>query len=140
PRQLSLRRTVALKVIAGSHALSPRSIERFHAEAEAAGSLAHPNIVPIFETGAEAGQHYFSMKLIEGETLAARLDRTDTTNNRPDRARIEKDVHLIAKVAVAVHYAHQRGILHRDLKPANILLDCDGEPHISDFGLAKHLE
>lgn len=107
-------------------------VARFRAEAEAAGSLDHPNIVPIYEVGEFEGQHYFSMKLIEGETLREHLA---TLQNNP-----EATARLISVVAKAIHAAHQRGILHRDLKPGNILIDSNGDPHVTDFGLAKEIE
>jgi len=152
-RQISLNRTVALKLIGPAQLTSPKSIERFHTEAEAAASLDHPNIVPIYETGDCEGRHYFSMKLIEGESLAQRISNfqltIDESKDRQERIALSKSqianrkssiTNLIAKVAAAVHYAHQRGILHRDLKPGNILIDANGEPHVTDFGLARNVE
>jgi eukaryotic-like serine/threonine-protein kinase len=151
-RQLSLQRTVALKLIAPEHVTSPKAVERFHTEAEAAANLDHPNIVPVFESGAHEGRHYFSMKLIEGQSLAQRIadfklpsadlkssPGTALSSKSEIANRQSQIANLMAKVADAVHYAHQRGVLHRDLKPGNILLDAAGEPHVADFGLAKRL-
>jgi WD40 repeat protein/serine/threonine protein kinase len=131
--QLSLRRFVALKMVLSGQFAGESELKRFHREAQAAAGLDHPNIVPIYEVGLEDGRQFFSMKLVAGGTLTERLEQRGAFP-ATDAAR------LTGKVARAIHYAHQRGVLHRDLKPGNILLDADEEPHVSDFGLVKHLD
>jgi serine/threonine protein kinase/predicted Zn-dependent protease len=131
-RQKSLNRTVALKVIGLGQWASKAHLKRFRREAEAAASLDHPGIVPIHEVGERDGSCYFSMQFIEGGQLDEVVKRTPM----PIRCAVE----LIAKVACTVHYAHEHGILHRDIKPGNILLDQQGEPHLTDFGLARLLD
>ena len=131
-RQKSLNRTVALKVLCTSRWSTQARLKRFRLEAETAASLDDPNIVPIYEIGECDGSCYFSMKLVEG----APLDQLVRRELLP----IRRTAELIARLARAVHYAHQRGILHRDIKPGNILLDPKGEPHLTDFGLARLTE
>src|SRR5438309_7435436 len=131
-RQKSLNRTVALKVIGLGHWATEAHLKRFRREAEAAASLEHPCIVPIYEVGERDGSCYFSMKFIEG----GHLDELVRREPMPIRHAAE----LITKVARTVHYAHEHRILHRDIKPGNILLDAKGEPHLTDFGLARLVE
>jgi WD40 repeat protein/tRNA A-37 threonylcarbamoyl transferase component Bud32 len=131
-RQVNLKRVVALKMILSGQLANSDDVRRFHAEAEAAAKLDHPGIVPVFEVGQHEGHHYFSMGFIEGESLAHQL-----TAGLPFPRRAAE---LIKKVAEAVAYAHVEGVVHRDLKPANILIDKTGQPRLTDFGLAKHVE
>jgi serine/threonine protein kinase len=130
--QKSLNRTVALKVIGLGPWTTERHFKRFRREAEAAASLEHPGIVPIHEVGERDGQCYFSMKFVEGGQLDEIV--------KCEPLSIRRAVELVAKVARTVQYAHEHGILHRDIKPGNILLDKNGEPHLTDFGLARLVE
>ncbi|MBI4658194.1 MAG: serine/threonine protein kinase [Verrucomicrobia bacterium] len=131
-RQKAPDRLVALKVVAAGELASPRVLSRFRLEAKTAAGLHHPNIVPLFEVGEWSGWHFFSMQLIEGPTLAEVL--------RKGGIGPEAAVRLVLAITRAVQYAPERGILHRDIKPTNILLDSAGEPHLTDFGLAKVLD
>jgi WD40 repeat protein len=133
-RDTALNRPVALKMILAGQFASEREVKRFRAEAEASARLDHPNIVPIYEVGEQDGRPFYTMKFMEGGTLTERL----AARSAPLAPR--EGVSLLVKIARAVHHAHQRAILHRDLKPGNILLDTQGEPHVSDFGLAKCLD
>src|SRR5262252_4279418 len=141
-RQKSLNRIVALKVIGLGHWATKAHLKRFRREAEAAASLDHPGIVPIYEIGERDGSCYFSMKFVEGGQLdeVARSATADSSCGELEPMPVRRAVELIAKVARTVHYAHEHGILHRDIKPGNILLDKNGEPHLTDFGLARLVE
>jgi TolB-like protein/Flp pilus assembly protein TadD len=130
--QKSLNRTVALKLLGLGPWTTETHLKRFRREAEAAASLQHPGIVPIYEVGERDGQCYFSMKFVEG----GQLDEVVKGQPLPIRRAVE----LIVKLARTVHYAHEHGIMHRDIKPGNILLDENGEPHLTDFGLARLVE
>lgn len=141
-RQISLNRRVALKLIRSGARASEGEIRRFRVEAEAAARLDHPGIVPIYEVGEHDGQAFLAMKLIDGESLAEKLE---THGKSAEAAKISKAAgrdaaRLIAQVARAVAHAHERGVLHRDIKPGNILIDAAGAPHLTDFGVAKLVE
>jgi serine/threonine-protein kinase len=129
--QASLQREVAVKMMLPGKLARESDLARFRAEAKAAGGLHHPGIVPVYEVSEWAGRPLFSMKHIRGETLAHRLSSGPLAPREAAR--------LLAAVSRAVDYAHRQGVLHRDLKPSNILIDDDGQPHITDFGLAKQV-
>jgi serine/threonine-protein kinase len=131
-RQKGVNRLVALKMIGTGPWTTPADLQRFRLEAAAIAEMDHPHIVPLYEVGEEEGQPFYSMKWVEGGSLASQIERF--------RSRPREAVRLLLTVARAVEHAHQHGILHRDLKPGNILIDSHGEPHVTDFGLAKKLE
>jgi serine/threonine protein kinase len=131
-RQVNLDRIVALKMMLAGRLASPGEIQRFRTEAEAAARLDHPHIVPIHEVGEHNGLQYFSMTFVDGQSLAGKLDNGPLP---PQDA-----AQLMEKIADAVDYAHEQGVIHRDLKPANILIDQDGQPRLTDFGLAKKID
>ncbi len=130
-RQVSLNRTVALKMILAGKFANDAEVKRFRTEAEAAAKLQHPNIVAIHEVGEHDGRHYFSMDFVDGTTLADLVKRGPLSAG--DAA------HHVQTIAGALAYAHRQGILHRDLKPSNVLVDREGRPRVTDFGLAKIL-
>jgi serine/threonine-protein kinase len=131
--QAKANRPVALKTIRTGEFASALEVARFRYEAEAAASLDHPHVVPIFEVGESGGLVFYSMKRLSNGSLAHRLRQ----GPRPDP---KQTARLLAAVARAVHHAHEHGIIHRDLKPANVLLDEHDQPHVSDFGLARRVD
>ena len=131
-RQVSLNRVVALKMILAGKLADEADVSRFHAEAEAAAMLDHPGIVPIYEIGEHKGQHYFSMGYVDGVSLS---DRVKDGPLPPHEAAA-----YLLKIAEAVAFAHEHGVIHRDLKPSNVLLDRAGDLKVSDFGLAKRVQ
>ena len=131
-RQRGLNRIVAVKMILVERFAGKQSVQRFGGEAAAAGVLHHPNIVAIHEIGLHEGQHFFSMDYVEGQNLAQLVAQRPLP--APQAAR------YVQRIAEAVHYAHEQGILHRDLKPSNVLIEAaTDQPRITDFGLAKRL-
>jgi eukaryotic-like serine/threonine-protein kinase len=131
-RELARGRIVALKRLLGGSESAPEDIERFRAESRAASRLAHPHIVPVLQVGECDGHPYFTMQYVEGTTLAKKLAEGPLPAIEAAR--------LLLPVCRAIHYAHECGILHRDLKPSNILIDRQGNPYVSDFGLAKRID
>jgi WD40 repeat protein/serine/threonine protein kinase len=131
-RQRSLDRIVALKLLRAGSLATPADIARFRTEAAAAGRLRHPNIVAIYEVGEHADQHFYSMDFVPGQSLARALRQGPLPPREASR--------ILRTVAIAIHFAHEHGVLHRDLKPSNILLDAEGQPRVADFGLAKILQ
>ncbi len=131
-KDVGLGRTIALKMILAGRFANEAEVQRFRHEAEAAANLDHSNIVPIYEIDECEGRQYFTMKFIEGGSLATHMQRY---NRDPLSA-----ARMMATVARAVNHGHRRGVLHRDLKPPNILIDEHGQPHVTDFGVAKRIE
>src|SRR5262249_51935988 len=127
--QQATKRKVALKVLLEGPFASPQSQRRFEREVELLGSLRHPHIVPVYDSGVSQGRFYYAMEYIRGERL--------TDHARARKLDVASILRLFRKVCEAVDHAHQKGVIHRDLKPANILVDDAGEPHVLDFGLAK---
>eukprot|EP00913_Durusdinium_trenchii_P005691 g5309.t1 len=130
-RQTRLNRIVALKMIKSGQLADAEEARRFQMEAEAAAALDHPGIVPVYEVGTFENQPFFSMGFIDGVGLNTQLKEGPLSPGEATR--------LVAAIAEAVDYAHQQGIVHRDLKPANILIDAQGNPRVTDFGLAKNV-
>jgi serine/threonine protein kinase/outer membrane protein assembly factor BamB len=128
-RQTPLNRIVALKMILSGRLATDADVRRFQTEAEAAAQLDHPGIVPVFEVGQHDGHHFYSMALVEGPSLAERIAER--------RLPPAESAELLKKIATAVAYAHEKGVIHRDLKPSNVLIDPSGDPRVTDFGLAK---
>jgi serine/threonine protein kinase/outer membrane protein assembly factor BamB len=131
-RQVSLNRIVALKMILSGQFAGAEGVKRLRLEAQTAATLQHPNIVAIHEVGEHDGQHYFSMDFVEGTSLA------DEVRDHPLPP--EQAARWVRSVALAIQYAHERGVLHRDLKPSNVLIDPFGQPRVTDFGLAKRID
>ena len=133
----NLKRPVALKIINTTDA-SEKARGRFEREASLMAKLDHPNIVKIFDVGAEAGRYFFAMELIAGSSLD-KLMQSKQKQNLQGKQDPDSLVRILIQVARAVHYAHEQGVIHRDLKPANIMLTSCNEPKVMDFGLAKEV-
>lgn len=130
-RQLSLDRTVAVKLLLLGSFAGPGERARFQREAAAAARLRHPHLVPVYEVGEHEGQPFFSMEFVAGRDLAARVQAQPLAPAEAAR--------LLEQVARAIQHAHEQGVVHRDLKPSNVLVDEAGNARVTDFGLAKHL-
>jgi WD40 repeat protein/tRNA A-37 threonylcarbamoyl transferase component Bud32 len=131
-RQRSLNRIVALKMIRGGGISDAEQVRRFRAEAEAAARLQHPHIVAVHEVGEHNGQHFFTMDFVDGRSLSDLL--------RAEAPSVRESVRCVATIAGAIQYAHTQGVLHRDLKPSNVIVDGEGRPRITDFGLCRRLD
>ena len=128
-RQTSLDRVVAIKMILGSRFAAPEQRRRFHVEARSAARLTHPNVVKIFDAGELRGQPYFAMEYIEGRDLEELIEEGGLD--------MQSIARLVGRLAAALHYLHDQGIIHRDVKPSNVLIDEHGQPRLTDFGVAK---
>ncbi|MCA9197541.1 MAG: serine/threonine protein kinase [Planctomycetales bacterium] len=137
--QLSLNRTVALKLLPLTSLLDQKQVHRFQNEARAAALLSHPNIVPVYSVGSEAGFHYYAMKFIEGDSLRTVLDRQAlaSESNSLHVADFKQIAEWVRQAALALHHAHENGVIHRDIKPSNLLVDSTGKLWVADFGLAR---
>ena len=130
-RQTSLNRVVAVKMILAGQLASEEDVRRFRREAESAANLDHSGIVPVFEVGEHDGQHYFSMGYVDGSSLSEEISHGPLPPREAAR--------IVKQVADAVEFAHRQDVIHRDLKPANVLIDQNGHPKITDFGVAKRI-
>ena len=138
--QLSLKRIVAIKLLTCANKFDWRQISRFQLEAEAAGSLQHPHIVPVIAVGCELGVHFYAMQFIDGRSmdeiihLSKEQSSTESFFKRPDW---QTSVLQAIQAAEGLHAAHELGVIHRDVKPSNLIVDQSGKTWVTDFGLAR---
>ena len=131
--EIQLRRRVAIKVLPPALTFGASAIERFRREARTAAALDHPNIIPIYRVSAGGELLWYSMKLLEGQSL-------DVILKERERLELAETIALLDQVADALDYAHQHGVIHRDIKPGNIVLDESGRVTVTDFGIAKEIQ
>ncbi|MGH7568060.1 MAG: protein kinase domain-containing protein [Gemmatimonadales bacterium] len=131
--EIQLRRRVAIKVLPPALTFGEAAIQRFRREARTAAALDHPNIIPIHRVSAGGELMWYSMKLLEGQSL-------DTILKEKEQLAFEETIAILDQVADALDYAHQHGVIHRDIKPGNIVLDERGRVTVTDFGIAKELQ